>query len=91
MTAERNRCRSEAADAGRQADRLTQRLNAMPKVPAPLACSKGLQRHRGPCAHGVGEVWIHSQHESASLLIQQLQPQRQTPGQLVDAAPEGCV
>ena len=35
MTAERNRCRSEAANAARHADRLTQRLSAMPKVPAP--------------------------------------------------------
>ena len=40
MTAERNRCRSEAADAGRQADRLTQRLNAMPKVPEPPAWAR---------------------------------------------------
>ena len=48
MTAERNRCRSEAADAGRQADRLTQRLNAMPKVLAPPSCSTGLEGHRSP-------------------------------------------
>ena len=32
MTAERNQCRSEAAEAGRQADKLTQRLSAMPKA-----------------------------------------------------------
>ena len=50
MTAERNRCRSEAADAGRQADRLTQRLNAMPKVPAPPACPKGLERRMPKCS-----------------------------------------
>ncbi|CAL5219051.1 g811 [Coccomyxa viridis] len=31
MTAERNQYRSEAAEAGRQADKLTQRLSAMPK------------------------------------------------------------
>ena len=50
MTAERNRCRSEAADAGRQADRLTQRLNAIPKVPAPPACPSGLQRRMPKCS-----------------------------------------
>ncbi len=32
MTAERNQYRSEAAEAGRQADKLTQRLSAMPKA-----------------------------------------------------------
>ena len=32
MTAERNHFRSEAAGAGRQADQLTQRMNAMPKA-----------------------------------------------------------
>ncbi len=32
ITAERNQYRSEAAEAGRQADKLTQRLSAMPKV-----------------------------------------------------------
>lgn len=32
MTAERNQHRSEAAEAGRQADKLTQQLNAMPKA-----------------------------------------------------------
>ena len=32
VTAERNQYRSEAAEAGRQADKLTQRLSAMPKA-----------------------------------------------------------
>ena len=41
MTAERNRYRSEAADAGRQADKLAQRLAAGPKASSSaylLAC-----------------------------------------------------
>ena len=40
MEAERNRCRSEAAAAGRAADRLTSQLAAMPKVC--LVVSSGL-------------------------------------------------
>ena len=32
MTAERNQHRSEAAEAARQADKLTQRLSALPKA-----------------------------------------------------------
>jgi hypothetical protein len=32
MTAERNKCRSEAAAAGRAADKLKTQLDAMPKV-----------------------------------------------------------
>lgn len=32
MTAERNRCRSEAAAAERAADKLKQQLDALPKV-----------------------------------------------------------
>lgn len=35
MTAERNRFRAEAAEAERQADKLTQRLSAIPKARAP--------------------------------------------------------
>ena len=89
MTAERNRCRSEAANAGRQADRLTQRLNAMPKVPPPPACSAGLERGMPKCLLLWRGLDLPTQPQFSSLLVQQSQPQKRAPGRPADAAPEG--